>query len=459
MEQMNQKLTTDPCSIQNAELYKLMPDLSAEDHQALKEDIRKRGVMIPVEVDEDGNILDGHARIKAWEELCAEGVQLDDYPVITRNGMSKLDKRAYIRAINLSRRHLNQKQKRDLIKEQIKETRNMSICGVAKKLKVSPSTVSSVRDSLEKEDGIKSEYSVCSDGRRYPHNRKTSFRPNKKDVIETAIVPTDSDLWHSVGTMPEKQAQEYEYAIEHETIHITGNSVEPDLRCGDYSSVLDDIAPGSVSLMITELTDSPDYLQRCDKLGRYAVKKLVEGGMLVVYASIAHLHEAMAAFDKHLRYDWFIPVIRRGLINHVDSRNVDNMWQAVIVYYKPPFKRNTSIEDLWETVRTGDSGHDWQQSIKDQLHFVETFSAPGDTVVDPLMSSGVNAIACLSRDRKFTGCAANTNALDDIRQQIQDVRKPQDDITDEVDNEMGRVGQDLDYEDPSELVDKSNRTV
>ena len=40
--------------------YQVMPDLTPEEYAELKSDIASRGVMVPVEFDEAGNVLDGH---------------------------------------------------------------------------------------------------------------------------------------------------------------------------------------------------------------------------------------------------------------------------------------------------------------------------------------------------------------------------------------------------------------
>ena len=37
--------------------YQLFPDLSPSEYEALKADIAENGVLVPVEYDEDGNIL------------------------------------------------------------------------------------------------------------------------------------------------------------------------------------------------------------------------------------------------------------------------------------------------------------------------------------------------------------------------------------------------------------------
>ena len=40
--------------------YQLLPELAADEYQALKADIAKHGVLVPVEIDQDGALIDGH---------------------------------------------------------------------------------------------------------------------------------------------------------------------------------------------------------------------------------------------------------------------------------------------------------------------------------------------------------------------------------------------------------------
>ena len=80
--------------------YQLLPSLSDDEYQALKADIAKRGVMVPVERDEDGAILDGHHRQRIADEL---GITA---PTVTRAGLSEADKREHVLKLNLLRRQL-----------------------------------------------------------------------------------------------------------------------------------------------------------------------------------------------------------------------------------------------------------------------------------------------------------------------------------------------------------------
>jgi ParB-like chromosome segregation protein Spo0J len=49
--------------------YQVRPPLSPEEYAAPKADIQANGVQIPIDVDEEGNVLDGHQRQRISEEL------------------------------------------------------------------------------------------------------------------------------------------------------------------------------------------------------------------------------------------------------------------------------------------------------------------------------------------------------------------------------------------------------
>lgn len=80
--------------------YQLLPPLSEEEYLALKADVAKRGVLVPVEVDENGAILDGHHRLRIARELGIEA------PTIVRSGWSEQEKREHVLKVNLLRRQL-----------------------------------------------------------------------------------------------------------------------------------------------------------------------------------------------------------------------------------------------------------------------------------------------------------------------------------------------------------------
>lgn len=123
-------------------IYQVMPPLSETDYAALKADIQARGVLVPVEYDEDGNILDGHHRVKICEEL---GI---DFPRYERTGYTEEEKWTHARQLNIARRHLTQEQRRTLIADQLRQTPEFSDRRIAEGLGVNHETVGAVREEL-----------------------------------------------------------------------------------------------------------------------------------------------------------------------------------------------------------------------------------------------------------------------------------------------------------------------
>lgn len=155
--------------------YQVMPPLSDEEYAELKSDIAARGVMVPIEFDEHGNVLDGHHRLMICNEL-----EIKDYPKVVRAGMTESEKRTHARKLNMARRQLNQEQRRELIREQLRETPEFSDRQIAKAIGVSDKTVGAQRRDMESGAEIPHlENRQGTDGKQYPR------QVERKQVIES----------------------------------------------------------------------------------------------------------------------------------------------------------------------------------------------------------------------------------------------------------------------------------
>lgn len=147
--------------------YQVMPELTAEEYAELKADIAERGVMIPIEFDEEGNVLDGYHRLKICSEL-----GIEDYPMVVRIGLTEAEKLTHARKLNIARRHLTQEQKRVLIRDQLKATPEQSDRQIASALGVDHKTVSSQRKESEAGGEIPQlDKAEGADGKTYPRER------------------------------------------------------------------------------------------------------------------------------------------------------------------------------------------------------------------------------------------------------------------------------------------------
>ncbi|TIX72035.1 MAG: S-adenosylmethionine-binding protein [Mesorhizobium sp.] len=162
--------------------YQLLPPLSAEEFQSLERSIIEHGVLVPVEYDEDGEIIDGHHRVQICESL-----GLVDWPRFVRKGLSEEDKRKLSRELNLHRRHLTTAQKQAVIADQLRDTPSISSRAIASMLGVHHSTVATVRKRLVDGGEISHHDEVEGrDGVVQPARKpiKTAFVPDQPNIRE-----------------------------------------------------------------------------------------------------------------------------------------------------------------------------------------------------------------------------------------------------------------------------------
>lgn len=164
--------------------YQVMPPLSADEYQDLYEDIKENGVLVPILVDENEVIIDGHHRSKIAAEL---GIPCPE-EIIT--GKSEAEKRGMAFGLNLKRRHLNREQRRVLIAESLKADPQLSNVEHARRTGTSDKTVKTVRDGLVATSEIpKLDKTTGADGRVRPASQPPRPEPEPEATPEPEGTP------------------------------------------------------------------------------------------------------------------------------------------------------------------------------------------------------------------------------------------------------------------------------
>ena len=96
-------------------------EMAEEEFERFKRDIAKRGVLVPIEYDEQGRLLDGHHRLRACNEL---GIEC---PSITRTFASDRERLEHIIVLNTLRRQLSPRRKQHWIHEYEQLTLNITV--------------------------------------------------------------------------------------------------------------------------------------------------------------------------------------------------------------------------------------------------------------------------------------------------------------------------------------------
>jgi ParB-like chromosome segregation protein Spo0J len=123
--------------------YQLLPPLTADELARLEADIATHGVLVPIHIDEQGAVIDGHHR-KAIAER--HGFEV---PHVVLHGLSEEDKVDRSLSLNLSRRNLSSAGKREVIAAYLRRRPEVSDRQAAELIGVSHPTVATVRAELE----------------------------------------------------------------------------------------------------------------------------------------------------------------------------------------------------------------------------------------------------------------------------------------------------------------------
>jgi len=169
-----------------------MPELKPEELAALRADIAERGVQVPVDVIHEVGywlVVDGNNRASIAAEL------LQKVPIRPVPGLTMSDAIDYALRVNVARRHLTSKQKRELIAAELRHDRSRSDAAIARLLGVSDKTVAAVRG---KNLG-NSEVSKSAGGR--PHRDGTPARRTERSpaaprhqIRRSGATPSDTPV-------------------------------------------------------------------------------------------------------------------------------------------------------------------------------------------------------------------------------------------------------------------------
>lgn len=404
--------------------YQVMPELTAEEYEELKADIAERGVMIPIEYDEEGNVLDGYHRLKICEEL---GIK--DFPRVIRAGMTEGEKLTHARKLNIARRHLTSGQKRELIREQLKATPEQSDRQIAQALGVSDKTVGSQRKELESTAEIPQfETNIGADGKERPRKAKRKpvsvFNPTKREeramknpeVVERMQEDGVSPLVASMKVLSDAKAERKTYTLADDMPEDMCRLFTADIRSG-----LTEIEDESVDFLITDPPYPREYIPLYEDLSLVASRVLKPGGSLIVMIGQSYLPEVVNLLGRHMSYYWIMPYLTPGYgAPLLYQKRVNTFWKPVLWYVKGEYKGDY-IGDILKSPSSDKRFHEWGQSLGGMLDIVERLTNPGNVILDPFLGGGTTGAAAVSIGRKFIGTDIKSENVEISRKRIKEI--------------------------------------
>ena len=261
--------------------YQVLPPLQEAAYQSLRADIERHGVLVPIDVDEEGEILDGHNRQAIADEL---GI---DCPRIVRAGIgTDADKVDYALRMNLLRRHLGPVEWAGAFRR-LAEVRGITLGGKGGRTGTNRDTVSQLAGEL----GV----STRTAQRRLRLEERLGSHPDIARLLDSGEIDA-----HRAEVLARTRAFEDRRAAARPPKRSRLGDI--DVRLGRFQEVLGDLADDSVDLV---LTDPPwawdeDTLSLWDDLGLFANRVLRPGGVLLAYSGSGCLAEAVIRLRLHL---------------------------------------------------------------------------------------------------------------------------------------------------------------
>lgn len=405
--------------------YQVMPPLSTDEYAELKSDIQRRGVMVPIEYDEQGNVLDGHHRL----QICAE-LGIKDFPKVIRAGMTEEEKRTHARKLNMARRQLNREQKQELIREQLRETPEKSDRQIAAGLGVDKNTVNARRKEMEATGEIHQlETSIGADGKERPRQveRKpvTIFNPTRReekaiqkpDVVERMAETGESAIYAARRINQEEKAERKAYTLVNEIPEGMMKLFNGDIRDG-----LPAIPDNSVDYIITDPPYPAEYIPLYGSLSRLAARVLKPGGSMIVMCGQSYLPDVINQLCTAMKYHWcMVYETPGGQSPQLFHKRVNTFWKPLLWFTKGDYAGDYIGDVLKSPPNDNDKRfHEWGQSLGGMQDIVQRFTNPGDTILDPFLGGGTTGVAAVIMGRKFIGADIEQKNIEISDQRIKE---------------------------------------
>lgn len=371
--------------------FQVMPALSDEARRALAEDIARHGVLVPVEVDDEGNVLDGHHRVAIADEL---GV---GYPTVVRAGLSEAERLEHAFRLNLVRRHLGPVEWAHAFR------RLADLRGIR---------LGSSGRQASKADTVAVFAAELGVAPRTARRRlRLAERLGEHEDLAARVDRGELDAGRAEEMARERDYEARRASADPPPLTALGDGIE--VRLGNFEEVLADVADESVDLV---LTDPPwqwdtETLEVWDRLGAFCARVLKPGRALVAYSGSGCLAAAMERLSRHLDYTWSGSLPLPGRHTEIHAVLARDASTPIVFYAKGRYEPRHWFVNAVSSPGPEKDSHPWQKPLPNVSYYLRCFSEPGELVCDPFLGGGTTAVAAMNESRRFVGCDVDPGAV------------------------------------------------
>lgn len=326
----------------------ILPPITHEEYEQLREDIRLHGVLVPIFVDEQGRVIDGNNRLRAAQEVGR------DCPVVVLTGLSEEDKLEVQLRANVMRRHLKTEEKKQIAIELRK--RGWTLERIARLVGNSKSTVHYWLGEMPED-----ELPDYSEGEhRYPLKKRGSVRTTLKELPKVLSVLDETEV---EGDIDSRQLARHHRK---ELIWNIGGGKECQAIVSDF--IESEKIRGMVRCVVANLTTEHDE-ETVNALCAYADEVLEENGIVLLFAPVSYWQLLMETFGEQFELCHVFAVVHRAGIMGKFIQD----WKPLFYFVRDEHFSVGEMHDAYVDTLTGAL-----------FHVLEKLTEPNDIIIAPL---------------------------------------------------------------------------
>ena len=379
----------------------------------LAQSIKQIGLLQPIVIDTDNNLLAGNHRLEAFNNIGYDRIEckIVNLPELKRK-LVEIDD-------NLCHSDLDFLEKAEHIA--LKETilKELGIRATAKERKfsnVNIYTTNELADEMEiskrKYQWIKQIHKIDATARLMLKNSPIA---NNLDAL-LLIERLDDGLQLEVATRIQKGydgntkrlIKDIQNEIQQNKVLARLNDYENysdekvQLFQGEFQQVSQQQIPdASVDFIFTD----PPYqeIMLYQDLAKLAKRVLVDGGLCLCYIYQSRLQEVLNAMATHLTYNWLI-CAKNGGNNGRDGYGWFVEYSPILVMVKGEKRKNSQFAaDFVQSQPSSKIYHEWEQSQVESSYYISKLTDVGDVVLDMMMGSATTGLSACKLNRRFIG--------------------------------------------------------
>ena len=401
-------------SVDNIKVSERLRELDISKVAELEESIKTIGLLQPIVVDTDFNLLSGNHRLQAFKNIGYKKIECKKVNLseqknklveieenLIRKDLSVIEKSEHmvlresiledlgLRVVRGDNRHVSKHgrfdtftlaDRMDLTKRKYQRIKQIHKINAAARLILKDSDIDDNLDVLLLIERLRDDGLQLEVAKRIKNGYSGKIRRLIKDIQNE--IKQDEVL---------SQLDDYENSIDEKV----------KLYQGDFRKESQNIDDESIDLIFTDgpYLDSIELYKSMSEIGSRVLK---DGGSLLCYLTQSELPDVLSVMSEYLNYYWIISLKHGGATGR-HGRGVFVEWKPILWFVKNNRTRTEYVADFVLSESSGKIYHEWEQSEVESDYYISHLTNVGGVVLDLMMGSGTTGISACKCNRKFIG--------------------------------------------------------